>query len=194
MQQAAPVASNPELPVAHRAALLIEAPDQPNKVKTFLGNVVWKLNNVSTGPSDAVGLAVEADVELPDDKTKAVITFEKNTDSSLPASHTIKVRFTVQPGSATGDVKQISVPQMRREDSPSGEPLAGVTVPVVQNSFLVGLSPGNAETANIELLKTQQWIDIPMLLDNGKIAKLTFEKSDSGQRDIAEAIAAWQKS
>ncbi len=193
-QQTTPAASNPELPVAHRAALLIEAPDQPNKVKTFLGNVVWKLNNVSTGPSDAVGLAVEADVDLPDDKTKAIVTFEKNIDSSLPASHTIKVRFTVLPGSVTGDVKQISVPQMRREDSPSGEPLAGVTVPVVQNSFLVGLSPGNAETANIELLKTEQWIDIPMLLDNGKIAKLTFEKSDSGQRDLSEAIAAWQKS
>ena len=193
-QQTAPATGNPELPVAHRAALLIEAPDEPNKVKTFLGNVVWKLNNVSTGPSDAVGLAVEADVDLPDDKTKAVITFEKNTDSSLPASHTIKVRFTVQPGSTTGDVKQISVPQMRREDSPSGEPLAGVTVPVVQNSFLVGLSPGNAEAANVDLLKTQQWIDIPMLLDNGKIAKLTFEKSDSGQRDINEAIASWQKS
>lgn len=189
----APASSNPEVPVAQRAALLVEAPEEPNKVKTFLGNVVWKLNNASDGAGDAAGVGVEADVDLPDDKMKAVVTFEKNTDSSLPASHTIKVRFVVQPGSATGDVKQISVPQLRKEDSPSGDPLAGVTVPVIQNSFLVGLSPGNAETANMDLLRTLQWIDVPMLLTSGKIAKLTFEKGASGDRDLNDAIAAWQK-
>ena len=192
-QTATATPSNPEVPVAHRAALLVEAPNEESKVKTFLGTVVWKLSTVNEGQADAASLAVEADIDLPDDKTKAIVTFQKNTDSSLPASHTIKVRFMVQPGSVTGDVKQINVPQMRREDSPSGEPLAGVTVPVIQNSFLVGLSPGNAETANLEMIRGLQWIDIPMLLDSGKIAKLTFEKSESGQRDLAEAIASWQK-
>jgi hypothetical protein len=98
-----------------------------------------------------------------------------------------------EPGSPTGDIKQISVPQMRPESNPSGDALAGVTVPVVQNSFLVGLSPGNAETANTDLIRRLQWIDIPMLLDNGKIAKLTFEKSDSGSRDLNEAFESWQK-
>lgn len=192
-QPAAPANPNPEVPVAHRAALLVEAPDEPNKVKTFLGTVVWKLNNATQGATDAVGLAVEADIDLPDDKTKAVVTFEKNTDASLPASHTIKVRFVVEPGSFSGNVKQISVPQMRPEASPGGEPLAGVTVPITTNSFLVGLSPGNAEAANTDLLRRLQWIDIPMMLDSGKIAKLTFEKSDSGQRDLTEALEAWQK-
>ncbi len=192
-QQTAPAASNPELPVAHRAALLVEAPDLPSKVQTFPGTVVWKLNNVSDGPSDAVGLSVEADIDLPDDKTKAVVVFEKNTDPSLPASHTIKVRFMIEPGSYSGDIKQISVPQMRREGNSDGEPLAGVTVPVIQNSFLVGLSPGNAETANLRLISDLPWMDIPILLTSGKIAKLTFEKGASGQRDIADALASWQK-
>ena len=100
----------------------------------------------------------------------------------------------MQPGTLSGDVQQISVPQLRQEDSPSGEALAGVTVPVVQNSFLVGLSPGNAETVNLKQLKDMQWIDVPMLLASGKIAKLTFEKGAAGERDINEAIAVWQKS
>ncbi len=182
--------ANPEVPVAQRAALLIEAPDEPNKVKTFLGTVVWKINNAGTGDVTSV----EADIDLPDDRMKAVVTFEKNTDASLPASHTIKVRFTMQPGTLSGDVQQISVPQLRQEDSPSGEALAGVTVPVVQNSFLVGLSPGNAETVNLKQLKEMQWIDVPMLLQSGKIAKLTFEKGSAGERDLDEAITAWQKS
>lgn len=192
-QTAQPTNPNPEVPVAHRAALLVEAPDEPNKVKTFLGTVVWKLNNATQGATEAVGLAVEADVDLPDDKMKAIVTFEKNKDASLPASHTIKVRFMVEPGSFSGNVKQISVPQMRPEASPGGEPLAGVTVPITTNSFLVGLSPGNAEAANTDLLRRLQWIDIPIMLDSGKIAKLTFEKSDSGQRDLNEALEAWAK-
>ena len=188
-----PNANNPEVPVAYRAALLVEAPDMPSKVQTFAGTVVWKLNNVNTGPGDAVSLSVEADVELPDDKMKAIVVFEKNTDPSLPASHTIKVRFTMGQGSYSGDIKQINVPQMRREGNSDGEPLAGVTVPVVQNSFLVGLSPGNAESANLRLLSELPWVDIPILLDSGKIAKLTFEKGAAGQRDFGEAVAAWQK-
>lgn len=188
-----PAPSNPAVAVAHRAALLVEAPDEPNKVKTFIGTVVWKLNNVTQGPNDAVGLAVEADVEIPDDKLKAVVTFAKNTEASLTASHTINVRYMVDAGSYSGNVKQISVPQMRAEASATGEPLAGVTVPIVQNSFLVGLSPGNAEAANTDLMRRMQWVDIPMLLDSGKIAKLTFEKGDSGQRDINEALEAWAK-
>ena len=188
--------ANPEVPVAQRAALLVEAPDEPNKVKTFLGTVVWKLNNAAaaSGATPAEGVAVEADIDLPDDKMKAVVTFEKNTDASLPASHTIKVRFAMQSGSLSGDVQQISVPQLRQEDAPSGEALAGVTVPVVANSFLVGLSPGNAETVNLKQLKEMQWIDVPILLASGKIAKLTFEKGAAGDRDISEAIASWQKS
>ena len=62
---AAPTANNPELPVAYRAALLVEAPDLPSKVQTFAGTVVWKLNNVNAGPGDAVGLSVVADIDLP---------------------------------------------------------------------------------------------------------------------------------
>ena len=155
--------------------------------------MTWKLINVGNGPSEAVGTAVEADVDLPDDKMKATITFEKNTDASLPASHTVRVRFAMQPGSFTGDVQQISVPQLRQEDSPGGDALAGVTVPVLQNSFLIGLSPGTAEAINLKQLKEQQWIDIPMLLASGKIAKLTFEKGDAGTRDLNEAMVSWSK-
>lgn len=184
---------NPPVAVAGRAALLVEAPEEPNKVKTYLGTVVWRLDNVNDDQNQTVGLAVRAEISLPDDKLKASVVFQKNTDPSLPASHTMKVRFTPEAGNATGDVKTISVPQMRQEDSASGDALDGVTVPIVENSFLVGLSPGNAESANLQLLNARQWIDIPMTLSNGKLAKLTFEKTEAGQRDLQEAVTAWAK-
>ena len=46
---------------------------------------------------------------------------------------------------------------------------------------------------NLRLLSELPWVDIPILLNNGRIAKLTFEKGAAGQRDFAEAVAYWQK-
>ncbi|MCC2106319.1 MAG: hypothetical protein KDJ40_01480, partial [Hyphomicrobiales bacterium] len=45
-QPATPAANQAPLPVAHRAALLVEAPETPEKVKTYIGSVVWRLDNV----------------------------------------------------------------------------------------------------------------------------------------------------
>jgi len=185
-------AEPPSVPVAHRAALLVEAPDEPSKVKTYIGTVVWHLDNVSQGPDQPLGTAVRADIDMPEDKLQATVIFQRNLDQTLPASHTIKILFKPQADSPTGTIKQISVLQMRREDAATGESLSGVPVPIMDNSFLIGLSRGTAEASNLDLIKTRDWFDIPMLLGNNKIAKLTFEKSNSGQRAIEDALASWQ--
>jgi hypothetical protein len=187
-----PSDSNAQLPVAYRAALLVEAPEEQSKVKTYVGTVIWKLQNVSNGPGQPLATAVHADIDVPDDKLKISVDIQKNNDPSLSASHTITIVFNVAANSPTGGVKEISLPQLRNEDNPSGEPLRGIVVPIMDNSFLVGLSRGDAESANIELLKKLQWIDIPIMLDNGHIAKLTFEKNASGSRAIDDAVTSWQ--
>ncbi len=180
------------VPVAYRAALLVEAPEEPNKVKTYVGTVVWRLDNVSSGSGQPLGTAVHADIDIPADKLKVGLTMQKNSDPSLPASHTMTIDFTVLPDTATGGIKQISVPQLREDDVAKGELLVGVTVPIMDNSFLIGLSRGSAEATNLGLIKSRAWIDVPILLGNGKIAKLTFEKGTSGTRAIDDALAAWQ--
>ncbi len=187
-----PADSNSTVPVAYRAALLVEAPDEPNKVKTYVGTVIWQLDNVSSDSGQPPGTAVRADVDIPDDKFKASMTIQKNTDASLSASHTITIVFTVKPDSPTGNIKQISIPQLRREDNPNGEALKGILVPIMENSFLIGLSRGDAEATNLDLIKQREWFDIPILLGNGHVAKLTFEKNTSGGRAIDDALASWQ--
>ena len=81
---------------------------------------------------------------------------------------------------------------MRREDTATGDGLSGIPVTITDNSFLVGLTRGNAEASNLDLLTSREWIDVPMLLSNGKIAKLTFEKGPTGVRAITDALAAWK--
>ncbi|QAY94761.1 hypothetical protein CWB41_02570 [Methylovirgula ligni] len=189
---AKPADANNPVPVAYRAALLVEAPDEPNKIKTYVGTVIWKTENVSNGPGQPLASAVHGDIDVPDDKLKATIDIQKNNDPSLSASHTITVVFSIVPDSPTGGVKEISLPQLRNEDSPSGEALKGIVVPIMDNSFLVGLTRGDAEAHNADLLKKLEWIDIPIMLNNGRIAKLTFEKNTSGTRAINDAFASWQ--
>ncbi len=184
-------AENANLPIAYRAALLVEAPEAQSKVKTFVGTVIWRLENVSND-SGQPDTAVRADIDVPEDKLKASLEIQKNSDPSLSASHTITIVFTIAPDSPTGGIKQISVPQLRNEDNPNGQPLQGSLVPIMENSFLVGLSRGNAEPANIGLIKEREWFDVPILLANGRVAKLTFEKNASGDRAINDALASWQ--
>ncbi|MGA2638430.1 hypothetical protein [Methylocella sp.] len=175
-----------------RAALLVEAPDEPSKVRTYLGTVVWKVDNVSNGPGDPLSMAVSAEIDIPEEKLQTAVTLQKNFDGSLPASHTMKIQFTEAPDGPLGAIQQISVPQMRREDTATGDGLSGIPVAITDNSFLVGLTRGAAEANNIDLLTSREWIDVPMLLSNGKIAKLTFEKGPTGVRAITDALAAWK--
>ena len=188
-----PAPQQAPLAVAHRAALLVEAPDEPTKVKTYIGTVVWKLDNVSNGPGQPLSTAVRADVDIPDAKLQASFIFQKNMDATLPASHTIKIQFTVGAGAPIGSIRQINVPQMRKEDAQAGENLSGIPVPITDNSFLVGLTRGSSEETNIDLLRTRAWLDLPMLMTSGRIAKMTIEKSTSGQRAFDDALASWQQ-
>ncbi len=184
--------ANPPIPVAYRAALLVEAPDEPSKIKTFRGTVVWRVDNVSNGPDEPLSMAVRAEIDIPEEKLQVAMTLQKNFDGTLPASHTVKLMFAVPQDSSFGNIKQISVLQMRREDNPTGESLKGITVPIMENSFLVGLARGHAEASNLDHLRSREWLDVPMVLGNGHIAKLTFEKGPSGQRALDDAMASWQ--
>jgi hypothetical protein len=182
----------PSLPVAYRAALLVQSKEDPTKVNTYLGRVIWRVENVSSGPDEPLRTAVHAEVEIPELKFRATVTIQKNFDPTLPASHTVKLVFVMPGDGPLGNIKQISALQMRQQDKPIGDTLDGITVPILENAFLIGLARGNAEAPNLERLRSREWLDVPLVLANGMIAKLTFEKGASGQRVFNDAIAAWQ--
>jgi len=186
---AAPVAP---LPVSHRAALLVEAKDGTNKVNTYIGRVIWRAENVSSGPDEPLRTAVRAEIEIPEIKLQANVMIQKNFDSTLSASHTVKLAFTLGGDSPLGNIRQISAVQMRQQDTPVGDTLDGITVPIVENSFLIGLARGAAEASNLDRLRTREWVDVPMVLASGLSAKLTLEKGQSGQRIFEDTIASWQ--
>ncbi len=183
----------PSIAVAQRAALLVDAPDDPQRVRTYVGTVVWHLDSVSPGGGQPLASAVKADVDIPEAKLKVTMLMQRNPEPQLPASHTIEFHFLPQAGNVLGPVKQINVPEMRRDDdAPTGDPLAGVPVAITDNYFLVGLTRGAAETQNVRLMAERNWFDMSLLFTSGKLGKLTFEKGAGGQRVVDDALKAWK--
>jgi hypothetical protein len=175
-----------------RAALLIDAGD-PQKPKIDLGTAVWSLIPAATGPAQAAGPTVQAEIEIPDLKLHATVTIRKNTDASLPATHTMDLRFTFADGAEVKGFKDMALPQMRRDDTPNGDPISGVRVKISDAYFLVGLTRSDADLAhNLDLLNSRNWLDFPLLFNDDHVAKLTFEKGPVGQSVIAQAVAAWK--
>ena len=188
-----PVVADPAVPVAYKAAILVDAPEEPQKVKTYVGTIVWRTETVNPGQDQPVGTAIHGEADIPDAKVKLTFDMKKTNDPQFPASHTIELKFTEPADSPIGSIKQVSVPQMRREDMPTGEPLSGVPVTITDNYFLVGLTRGGAtEDQNLGLIQSRNWFDVPMLLANGRAAKITFEKGATGERIFDDVLKGWK--
>ena len=180
-------------PSSQRAALLIEAPEAPEKFKTYLGNVAWRLESVGRGQGQDLGQAIRIDADINQANLKLLVLIQKNLDPALPASHTLSMRFSPLQNSIVSDVAEIDLPVTRNETSSEIDPLVGVIAKITQNMFLIGLNNDPVmRTRNLEFLKARSWLDIPMRLSDGRIAKITFEKGIAGERVIADALAAWR--
>ena len=191
----APTASAPApvatVPVAGRAAMLVATVADAAKPAINVGNAVWSLAPAPQG--QPAGIGVKAEIDIPDLKLHASMILRKNLDPSLPASHTIDLRVSFDPGSPIKGVKDIALPLMRNDDPPAADALTGVRVKIADNYFLVGLNRADADVAkNISEIGERGWFDFPMQLDDDRIAKLTFEKGGDGEKLIAQALAAWK--
>jgi hypothetical protein len=180
---------NATIAVAARAALLIAVASDPQKPAVELGTVVWSL--VSGGPGAAP--SIRAEVDIPDAKMHAVVTIQKNTLASLPATHTIDLRVTFADGSEIKGIKDLALPQLRRDDPPGADAVSGARAKINDNYFIVGLTKSDTDMAhNLDLIATRNWFDFPLLLNDDRIAKLTFEKAAEGDRVVSQALAAWK--
>ena len=179
-------------PAVSRAAMLIGNSNDPQKPLVVLGNAVWSLIP-PTSPNQPSTVAVRIEVDIPDQKMHATVTIRKNADASLPATHTIDLRATFADGAEIKGIKDMGLPQLRKDDLPSGDAVSGVRVKINDSYYLVGLTRSDADAAhNLDLLATDNWLDFPLLLNDDRIAKLTFEKGAVGDQVMAQALNAWK--
>jgi hypothetical protein len=188
--------ANQTAPAVAQHAILYEAdPANPQGQGTrFFGSVIWKTETVSPGPGLAPELVVRATIEIPDRRMTVTWTLRRNTDKNLPASHTIEIVFNLPADFPGGGVANVPGVMMKQAEQARGTPLAGMAVKVTNGFFLIGLSADDTNKArNIQLLKDQEWFDIPIVYSNDNRAILAVEKGQPGDRAFADAFAAWAK-
>jgi len=186
-----PSSSENIAPVAQRVVLYDEDPSDP-KGKQYVGSVIWRTEPIKATGSQKPDIAVRADIEIPDRKFKMTMSFRRNTDSSLPASHTAELTFILPPDFANGGVGNVPGILMKSNEQARGTPLAGLAVKVTDGFFLVGLSNVDADRVrNLQLLKERSWFDVPLVYTNQRRAIIAIEKGAPGERAFNDAFAAW---
>ncbi|MEP9350133.1 hypothetical protein [Xanthobacter sp. KR7-225] len=176
---------------AQRAVLLEESPGggQP---QSFDGTVTWKTETVSAGPGLPPDIGVRGEVTIPERQIAMAFILRRNTDQTLPASHTVEVSFSLPKDFPFGDVASVPLIAAKPNPQARGTPLAGLSVKVNPTLFLVGLSPGAAEKQrNLALLQFSPWIDVPIVFSNSKRALITLEKGEPGDQAFSDAFSAW---
>jgi hypothetical protein len=186
-----PSSSDQVAPVAQRVVLYDEDPSDP-KGKQYVGSVIWRTEPIKASGNQKPDIAVRADIEIPDRKFKMTMSFRRNTDTSLPASHTAELTFILPQDFSGGGVGNVPGILMKSNEQARGTPLAGLAVKVTDGFFLVGLSNVDADrTRNLQLLKERSWFDVPLVYVNQRRAIIAIEKGAPGERAFNEAFAAW---
>jgi hypothetical protein len=177
--------------VAQRVVLYEEDPADPAG-KRFVGSAIWRTETISPGPGRSPELAIRADIEIPERKLAMTWSLRRNTDQSLPASHTVEVMFKLPADFPAGSVDKLPGILMKQTEQTRGVALAAVATKVTNGFFLIGLSAVATERdKNIQLLKERSWLDIPVVYTNNRRAILALEKGTPGERAFAEVFQAW---
>lgn len=195
---AAPAASSQDAPsqsgplVAQRAVLYEEGPNQQSG-EASQGTVTWRTESVSGGADQPLDTALRGDIEIPGRKLRATLTIRRNADTTLPASHTIEIQFTLPEDFPNAGISNVPGVLMKADEAARGAAVSGLSVRVTSGFFLIGLSNSETErSVNEQLLRDRGWIDIPILYDNGRRAVLTLEKGNPGQQAFQDAFSAWR--
>jgi hypothetical protein len=193
---AAPGASSgaQQAPQVAQRAVLYEADANDPQGKRFAGSAVWRTETVSPGPGLAPELVVRADITIPERHMTVTWSLRRNTDKSLPASHTIEINFSLPPDFPGGGISTVVGVLFKNIEGAPGTPLAATSVKVNDTYFLIGLSAdATLEQHNLQLLKDDEWFDIPIVYKSGAKALLAIQRGPPGDHAFADAFAAWKE-
>jgi hypothetical protein len=177
-------------------AMLTTEPDPANpNGRDFVGTANWRLEQIPAAPGRPAEVAIRLDVDIPDRGFGMTWLMRRNTDPTLPATHTIDIEFKIAPNSPLGTISDIRSMLMKQPgQNDEGAPLWGHAQKSTPTYFLVGLSATRADAEhNLKLLKTQPAFDVLLVFSKSGRAFLLIEKGPAGEKVFAEAFAAWQQ-
>jgi hypothetical protein len=174
--------------VVSHAVLYQEDPVDPHG-KRYTGTVTWHLDpGNGSGPNASL---IKGDVEI-DKQLNATLSLRRNSDTEMPASHIMELKFNWPDDSTHSGVDTLKGVTMKAVESARGAALSALTAKVTPKFFMIALSATDVDMKrNVLLLKGKEWFDIPIVYAGGSRAVLAIEKGADGERAFKDAFAAW---
>ncbi|MBN9242096.1 MAG: hypothetical protein J0I98_04820 [Mesorhizobium sp.] len=198
----APAAGTPAAPAANgeqaavpvgQKAIFYEERTSSAEGSAEPGSIVWSLVQESPGGDAPPEPAIRAEATIPGKNMQLRMTIRRNADQTLPASHIVEMIFLTPDGFEGGGIDNVLRIAMKSTEQEAGSPLIGIPAKIADGFFLVALNDTKAdESANLALLRNQDWIDIPVVYKSGRRALLTMEKGIPGEKVFDEALKAWE--
>ncbi|WJR65726.1 hypothetical protein QTA58_16000 [Neorhizobium sp. CSC1952] len=155
------------------------------------GAVSWSLQR-EAGANGQQEPVIQGRINVPGRGLTALVTLKRNTDPSLPASHLIEIVFAVPPDFEGGAIDSVQRIAMKQTEQDRGNALIAVPAKITDDFHMIALNDfPDARTTNLELLRSRNWMDIPVAYRNGRRALLTLQKGPEGERVFNEAIREW---
>lgn len=184
--------STAQVPVGQRA-IFYEERTTADQGSAETGSIVWSLVKESPGGDLPPEPAIRAEATIPGKDLQLRMTIRRNADQTLPASHIIELIFLTPDNFEGGGIDGVLRVAMKDSEQAPGSPLLGIPAKISDGFFLVALNDDKASVAtNLNLLKQQDWIDIPVVYKSGRRALITMEKGIPGDKVFDEALKAWQ--
>ncbi len=191
----APTATTTEAPAASGEKMFLYEERIGQSAPTAIeGSVSWSLQREPAqngGPPEPV---VQGRITVPGRGLTALVTVKRNNDSSLPASHLIEIVFAVPPDFEGGAIDSVLRIAMKQTEQDRGNALVAVPAKITDDFHMIALNDfPDAQRTNLELMRTRNWIDIPLAYRNGRRALLTLQKGPEGVKAFDEAIREWSQ-
>ncbi|MCV9966375.1 hypothetical protein OIU34_31365 [Pararhizobium sp. BT-229] len=191
-QQTATDPATQEVPAGAQKMFLYEERLGQSAPTAIEGNVVWSVKEESPGGDAKPEPVVQAQINVPERGLTALMTIKRNADSSLPASHVVEFVFSLPENFEGGSIESVQRVAMKRNEQDRGDPLIAVPAKITDDFHMIALNDfPEAVTTNMELLRSRNWIDIPLTYRNGRRALLTLEKGTAGTEAFTKTMQAW---
>jgi hypothetical protein len=181
------------LDVAQRAVLFEESAGGGDQgLQQYVGNVLWSTETFRPSTGGEPDIGIRAVVTIPDRNIKVTLRLRRNQDPSIPASHIAEVQFDLPPNFDLGAASNVPGMRAKSSEGAQGVPLTGLAVRVAPGYFLIGLSALDADRQrNLSLLITRNFLDIPVVFENGRRAILVLDKGVPGDQAFRQAFMSW---
>ncbi|MDX3929168.1 MAG: hypothetical protein QHC90_25625 [Shinella sp.] len=156
------------------------------------GTVAWSTADESADGASRPEPVIRAQINVPSNGLTALLTIRRNTDQSLPASHLVEIVFSLPENFEGGAIESVQRVAMKRTEQDRGDPLIAVPAKITEDFHMIALNDyPEAIATNTDLLRTRNWIDIPITYRNGRRALLTLDKGPAGTEAFDTAMRAW---